>query len=87
MYNFPLILKSISPAIYTNQYRILHSVTRLTLALKFAIARLKTAVRYLFLILPPPLEEGFLTTHSSATPVSTSGALFNNTRAAAGCHK
>ncbi|WP_222928965.1 hypothetical protein, partial [Enterobacter hormaechei] len=33
---------------------------RLTLALKFAIARLKTAVRYLFLILPPPLEEGFL---------------------------
>jgi len=48
---------------------------------------LKTAVRYLFLILPPPLEEGFLTTHSSATPVSTSGALFNNTRAAAGCHK
>ncbi|MEI9756015.1 hypothetical protein V5029_18640, partial [Enterobacter hormaechei] len=49
--------------------------------------RLKTAVRYLFLILPPPLEEGFLTTHSSATPVSTSGAFFNNTRAAAGCHK
>ncbi|MDF9183798.1 hypothetical protein P5X57_13070, partial [Enterobacter hormaechei] len=68
LYNFPLILKSINPAKYTNKYRILHSVTRLTLALKFAIARLKTAVRYLFLILPPPLEEGFLTTHSSATP-------------------